>query len=364
MTNRNLSSYRVGVPRLRDLTQRLARPLFTLVLLCLASTATAQMDQAASWAVPASADVKQQLDAWLATQSLSAEQQHALEALWPATDEAPRGEELLEQLTASLAAVSAKAKEVVAFCQSPRSEVRLPDFEILADNSQPALVRNNLRLLYGAWLARHDMHEEALQQFADLAPHNVVDPVSLLFYRSVCHHRLRDKEACLPELAKLLENEAAVPRRYREVAQLMQADLEPLKPDTLDEVARLMDSIRRRLDLARVGQRVRQEEDEVIAKLSKMIDEMEEQRQQAESQIGQGDPSSNPTPATPQPDSRDAGTRGTGDVDPKKLENHGNWGNLPLKERQEAMQQISKELPAHYREAVEEYFRKLARESD
>src|SRR5690606_38649682 len=133
---------------------------------------------------------------------------------------------------------------------------------------------------------------------------------------------------------------------------------------SLDEVARLMDSIRRRLELARVGQRVRKEEDEVIAKLSKMIDELEEQRQQAESQMSQGDPSNNPSPATPQSDSRAAGGRGKGDVDPKKLENHGNWGNLPPKERQEAMQQISKELPAHYREAVEEYFRKLARESD
>jgi hypothetical protein len=37
---------------------------------------------------------------------------------------------------------------------------------------------------------------------------------------------------------------------------------------------------------------------------------------------------------------------------------------LPPKERQEALQQISKELPAHYREAIEEYFRKLAREGE
>jgi hypothetical protein len=342
----------------------LASICFALAALCAASDAFAQTPNAASWAVPAPAEVKEQLDAWLATQSLSEEQKQALEALWPATDEARSGEELLDKLAASLAAVAPKAKEVVVFCQSPRSEVRLPEFEILADEKQPALVRNNLRLLYGVWLARHDMHEEALQQFADLTPQNVVDPVSLLFYRSVCHHRLRDKDACLPELATLLENEAAVPRRYREVAQLMQADLEPLKPDTLDEVARLMDSIRRRLKLARVGQRVRKEEDEVIAKLSKMIDELEKQRQEAEIQMSQGNPSGNPAPATPQSDSRAAGGRGKGDVDPKKLENHGNWGNLPPKERQEAMQQISKELPAHYREAVEEYFRKLARESD
>jgi hypothetical protein len=35
---------------------------------------------------------------------------------------------------------------------------------------------------------------------------------------------------------------------------------------------------------------------------------------------------------------------------------------LPAKDRQEVLQQISKDLPAHYRETIEEYFRKLARD--
>ena len=47
----------------------------------------------------------------------------------------------------------------------------------------------------------------------------------------------------------------------------MEADIKPLKEDSLDEIARLMDDIRRRLALAR-GQG-RAEEDSVIAKLEK-----------------------------------------------------------------------------------------------
>ncbi len=56
------------------------------------------------------------------------------------------------------------------------------------------------------------------------------------------------------------------------------------------------------------------------------------------------------------------GGKGPGNVDQKRLKNEEDWGNLPPKERQEALQQISKDLPAHFRDVIEEYFRKLARE--
>lgn len=61
-------------------------------------------------------------------------------------------------------------------------------------------------------------------------------------------------------------------------------------------------------------------------------------------------------------DSRIAGASGAGDVDRKRIERQDGWGNLPPAERQEALQQIGQELPTHYREAIEAYFRKLATE--
>ena len=139
----------------------------------------------------------------------------------------------------------------------------------------------------------------------------------------------------------------------------MKADIAPLKKDSLDEVARLMSDIQRRLKLGRAGTRVRKEEDDVIAKLDKMIEELELQQQQQQ-QSGQGQGSLNPS--SPAQDSNPLGGSGPGNVDRR---NHGeadDWGALPPKERQKALQQISKELPAHYREVIEEYFRKLARD--
>jgi hypothetical protein len=59
-------------------------------------------------------------------------------------------------------------------------------------------------------------------------------------------------------------------------------------------------------------------------------------------------------------DSQIAGSSGQGDVDKKKLDPRGGWGNLPPAKREEALQQISRDLPTHYREAIEAYFRKLA----
>ena len=38
------------------------------------------------------------------------------------------------------------------------------------------------------------------------------------------------------------------------------------------------------------------------------------------------------------------------------------WGNLPEKDREKALQDIGRDFPSHYREVIEEYFRRLAAE--
>jgi hypothetical protein len=140
---------------------------------------------------------------------------------------------------------------------------------------------------------------------------------------------------------------------------MMEADIKPLQTDSLDEVARLMDDIRRRLNLYRAGTRVRKEEDDVIAKLDKMIKQLEEQRQQQRRRMKAA---GQMAPSRPMEDSMPGGGTGPGEVDPKKLGAKSGWGNLPAKEREQALQQIGRDLPAHYREVIEEYSRKIARD--
>ena len=51
-----------------------------------------------------------------------------------------------------------------------------------------------------------------------------------------------------------------------------------------------------------------------------------------------------------------------GDVAKKDIGHKSGWGDMPPKEREEALQQMGRDFPPHYRDAIEEYFRKLAAE--
>ncbi len=101
----------------------------------------------------------------------------------------------------------------------------LPEFAFLSDDKTPAVERNNLRLLYGRWLVQEKLIDEALDQLEPLQPDQVADPASLLFYQAVVYHRTLKKKPGLDNIAKLLEREQEIPRRYASVAKLMQADL-------------------------------------------------------------------------------------------------------------------------------------------
>ncbi len=334
-----------------------------LALICgftLAAYAQDDLAKRASWTQPSAAEVKGQVLAWAATQKLDEATQKEVDLRWSDETLPGTGVGLLEQVALTIAFVDAEVRPIVELCRgvAPR-RLSLP-VEILIDESRDPFERNNLRLYYAQWLTQHALYDEALEQLDGLTHDDVVDPASLLFYQSVVHHRLLNKDGCLVSLNLLLENEQDIPRRYLSVAKLMESDIKPLEKDSLDEVSRLMDDIQRRLNFGRAGTRVRDEEEDVIAKLDKMIEDLEKQRQQAQQASG----SANGTlqPSKPADDSHAMGGKGPGNVDQKRLKNEAGWGNLPPKERQEALQQISKDLPAHFRDVIEEYFRKLARD--
>jgi hypothetical protein len=336
-----------------------------LVWACLAACAITiqgqDLEKKATWSIPTAEQVKAQLDAGLQPLTLDDATRTQIAALWLNADGSAAAvppEEWLDRVAASLALVNGDARQVVEFCGTQTQPFELPTFAILQDAQQPGFVRTNLKLLYGRWLAQHDCYDEALAQLQDLQPTDVVDPAALLFYQALCYHRMPDKSKCEPLVARLLENKDQIPRRFARVSELIQTDIAPLERDSLDEVARLMDEVKRRLALQRAGTRVREQQEEVVAKLDKLIKKIEEEQQQQQQQAAAG----SLQPSQPAQDSRPMQGLGPGDIDPHKLGSKSGWGNLPPAERQEALQQIGQDLPAHYREVIEEYFRKLARE--
>jgi hypothetical protein len=321
-----------------------------------------ELDKPPSWSIPTTAEVKAKLDDYLAGKKLDKAAKLKIDALWPDDAQPLDGGELLDRLAASLAVAEPKAAEVVTACRQAPLTLATTKFEALSDESLPPLVRDNLRLFVARTLAQHDLVDESLDVLKDVTTEHVADPATLLFYQAIGQHRLLKKEDCLATAEKLLEREKELPRRYATLARLMQADIQPLKEDSLDEVARLMDDVRRRLALARAGKTVRDEEDSIIKKLEKMIDDMEQQRQQQQRQRQQSAKRGGRQPNQPMQDSQRAELKGPGEVDPKSIGKRDGWGNLPPKERQEVLQQIGRDLPAHFRETIEEYFKRLAQD--
>jgi hypothetical protein len=316
-----------------------------------------ELSRQSSWQPATEDSVAAQLSDWMDRHEFPTLKRDQIGMTWRERLSAAAG--LLDALSAVFASVDDRARAVHNVCQSRQPVSIPPSFPWLAERGVDPLLHDNMRLIYGRWLAQNSFYDEALIYLGDLNTRDVVDPAALLFYRSVVHHRLLDKKGCLEDISRLLENEADVPVRFKAVARLMDVDLRPLKEDSLDEIARLMEDIQRRLQLGRAGTRVRKEEEDVVAKLDKMIEKIEEQQQQQQSSDSSGGSSRSNSPA---PDSSRLGGRGPGDVDQRDIGDQSGWGNLPPKERQAALQQISKDLPAHFREVIEEYFRKLARD--
>ena len=277
--------------------------------------------------------------------------------IWPADADDEPQTELLLQLAEVVALSDKNARRLVELCSHPREGTSLASQDWLTDPQTEPLLSNNLRLLYGRWLAQESLFDEAGEQLAGLQTEEVVDPASLLFYQGVVHHRLLDRESGLESIKQLLARAEANPRRYTAVARLMQADLERLEDDSLDHIARRMDDVRRRLDLGRAGTKVRKIEDGVIESLDKLIEEMEKQQKQSSASAG-----GNMQSGSPMPDSRIAGGKGRGEVTKRDIGDSSGWGDLPPKKREEALQQIGRQFPAHYRDVIQQYFRKLASE--
>jgi hypothetical protein len=313
-----------------------------------------------TWKLPSPETVRESALNWLGSREVDATGRAQIEALWASAGAENGGVYLLDLVVATMAAGDMRARELAERCSRPRRQVPLPEVTWLADETLAPIERNNLRLAYGRWLVQESLYDEAAEQLLALRPEDVVDPAALLFYQAVIHHRMLARDAGLVAIGRLLENESALPKRFTSVARLMQADLEGLKDESLDHIARRMDDIRRRLDLGRAGPKVRAVEDGVIASLDKLIEEMEKQQQAAAAAAAKAGGRGGARPAMPMPDSRPAELKGAGDVAKKPLGNQSGWGDLPPREREEALQQIGKDYPSHYRDMIEQFFRKLA----
>ncbi|MBX3421076.1 MAG: hypothetical protein KF752_05915 [Pirellulaceae bacterium] len=319
-----------------------------------------------SWNWPTAATYQDHLSSFLDQRQAGAELRSQVQRQW-LLGVALRGPELLDHLLDTAGLVEPRLVELNASLRSLQGPpFAAQDYPWLSSDI-PGWLQDAVRLACGRSLAQRRMYDEALEILGGLELGQICDPASLLFYRATAEHCLLKKAECLNSLKLLLERESELPKRYRQLAHLMRADIDPLEQDSLDEIARMMTDVHRRLDLGRAGQVVRDQEAGIIDKLDKLIEQAEQQAQQMQQQAGGGQgqgQGQRPQQSSGQPmkDSQVAGGSGPGDVDPKANEGNSSWGNLPPAQRQEALQRLTEELPSHYRDVIEGYFRQLAKD--
>ena len=303
--------------------------------------------------------VADQLEKYLASAAGATERQAEVRAAWRSTDEAAPAD-LLDRLANCLAKADDRVAQLAEFCSRVSEAGPMPEFSWLADSETPPLVSHNMRLYLARWLVQQGYYDEAIAWTDGLTTDDVVAPDALLFYRAVAHHRLVQPDQADAMLARLLERSDELPTRYQKLGDLMRQDLAGLEDESLDHISRRMEDVRRRLAQGRTGERVQGVENGVIESLDKLIKKIEDQMQQ-QAQCAAGSAGGQPS-GTPMQDSQIAELKGPGKVEQRDIGRGTNWGNLPDKDREKALQEIGREFPSHYREVIEEYFRRLAGE--
>lgn len=357
--------------------RRLAFLLPILLGLCLAAgghTAGATLPAAGggepelarepSWRLPPVEEVRDAALAWLAAAAVPAEAAAAstrARAAWAAADRQHLN--VLDSVMETIASGDPRGEAIRAAGSGFGSGSADPDLDWLDDPATPPFERDSVKLWWARELVRRDRFDDAMPLLMGVDVETSVDPATLLFHRAACQHWLLASEAALESLDRLLEREHEIPVRYARMARLLRADMATLEADSLDHIARRMRDVTRRLELGRAGTATRDVQDGVIESLDKLIEKLQQQQQQQQEgggAAGSGGGQGQGSAGKPMEDSRPAGGRAPGDVQTRDVGGGEDWGRLPPHDRERALQQIGREFPPHYREAIEQYFKRLA----
>jgi hypothetical protein len=334
---------------------RLERPACLLLFLLLAAPpaavaaapADAGLAARASWAQPAAAEVRHRALVWI--DGVAPAQAGAAAATWDAALAA--GGDVIDAAAAVVELGEPRLTDL-------RRAIETDGDTAAAWLDEPAVApfaRDAVKLWLGRQLVRRERFDEALPQLAAVAVPAAIDPAALLFHRAACQHWLLETDAALESLDALLERAGAIPARYERLARLLQADLAALEADTLDHASRRMRDVTRRLGQGRAGPQTRRLQDDVVATLDRLSQRLEDQASGAAGATAAAGAAGGGGMAPPP-----AGGGAPGEVRRRDIGADGDWGKLPPHDREEALQQIGREFPPHYREAIEQYFKRLA----
>lgn len=309
---------------------------------------------------PAPADVRTKALQWVAERGVT--DKTVLENIgreWVIEGTSFPAEEIFQRVVRTLTQADANARQIIEACREAVPVATWPREVLPMTDAMPDFARQHLRLFVGRFLAQRQLYEEALEVLVAVDPKQVVDPASYFFQRAICEHQLLKKSDAMKSLGNLLDNTQNVPERYKAVALLMRHDIELLKDASLGEVAKKMSDVERRLILGRGGEKTQKVEEEIVEALDEIIKKVEQQQQNSGGGGGGQGGNQNQSGGAAG-DSSVKGATAPGEVDKKDIGNKAGWGSLAPKKAAEAKNVINRNFPSHYREAIEQYFKKLA----
>jgi hypothetical protein len=315
---------------------------------------------------PSEVAVRVQAANWLKEQKTF--DRAAFDAIWSQKDKP-----VLDRLAATFALGDKDAARLLKDSRDRNRSAPTALPEVLGDTKRPAFFRANLALAYARNLVNRKVYEESLETLKLFKADQVVDPASYLFNRAVAEHGLMRKAEANDTIARLLDDVPAAPERYKVVAALMHFDMVSWQDKDLAAIARKMDNVQRRLELARGGKKTQKMQKEILDRLDELIKELENACSGnccgggncpgGAQRPGNGGHPNNPS--APMQDSNIAKASGSGAVDGKRIKELAkNWGSLPPREREANMRELTRDMPPRYREVIQEYFRRLSTQNN
>jgi hypothetical protein len=243
-------------------------------LLVLGGSALASDKKATFGALEAmSADAaKAKLAAWLQEVGKSdAPTLQKLDAIWKDNQRT-----ILDRAADSFALGDAVAAKLMQEARDPLAPAPIVVPTVFKNEKASAFYRANLGLIYARALINRRVYEEALDTLKIFGAEQCVDPSAYLFHRAVCEHAMQRKAEAGKTIGRLLEEALQIsPDRYKTVATLMLLDMHTWKDKDLGDIARKMDNIERRLDIARGGPETHRQQREVLNRLDELIKKLE-----------------------------------------------------------------------------------------
>ena len=222
-------------------------------------------------ATPADA-AKAKLAAWL--KSTGKLDQAQFDAVW-----AQDGRSVFDRTVDSIVFGLPAAAPLLAAAKDASAPAPIEVPALLKDAKLDPFVRANLAAAYAKALAGRRVYEESLEAVRGVPTEQLVDPAGFYFYKAVAEHALMQRDPAAASIARLLDDVADAPDRYRVTATLMFFDLQQWAkdPKDLSNIEKLMDNSGRRLDLARPGKHTQDIQKKIVFRIDEKIKELEAQ---------------------------------------------------------------------------------------